>query len=91
MKPLLTLDEVAELLGIPASTLYRWRSEGDGPPSFRVGRVVRYDSADLEAWLQRQKRRTLAGDCTCEADGYCSACSDLPSVQRERKSRFPAA
>ena len=48
---LFTPAEVAEDLGIPISTLYRWRYERKGPPAFRVGRHLRYRESDLEAWL----------------------------------------
>ena len=35
-------DEVAVFLGVPLRTVYRWRSRGEGPPGYRVGRHVRY-------------------------------------------------
>ena len=47
-----SLQEVADFLGVPASTLYRWRHEGRGPASIKVGRVVRYRPEDVDAWLQ---------------------------------------
>ena len=48
---LLTLQQVADQLQIPAATLYYWRSTGDGPKSLRVGRYVRYRQDDLDAWI----------------------------------------
>lgn len=54
---LLTLHDVAQRLGVPLDTLYRWRSLGHGPPGIRLGRHVRVRSSDLEAWLDTQADR----------------------------------
>lgn len=44
--------EVAELSGISAVTLRRWRAEGKGPKFVRIGeRAIRYRRADVLAWL----------------------------------------
>jgi excisionase family DNA binding protein len=51
---LLTPDETADLLRVPVQLLYRWRYERRGPPSFKIGRYVRYRRAELEAWIDRQ-------------------------------------
>ena len=51
MDPLLSVEEVAEYLGVPVNTLYQWRHKGTGPTAFRVGRFLRYDPADVRAWL----------------------------------------
>jgi excisionase family DNA binding protein len=48
---LLTVEDVAELLGIPKATLYRWRYNGCGPPGLAIGRHVRYRPDDIEKWL----------------------------------------
>ena len=53
--PLLSINEVAEWLGVPVTTLYQWRTRGKGPAGIRIGRHVRYDRADVEAWLARQR------------------------------------
>jgi excisionase family DNA binding protein len=46
-----TVADVAEYLGVPVKTLYRWRNTGYGPVGCRVGRYVRYRSSDVEAWI----------------------------------------
>jgi excisionase family DNA binding protein len=46
--------EVAEILGVPQSTLYAWRYRGDGPPAIRVGKHLRYLAAALNEWLNDQ-------------------------------------
>ena len=51
MESLLSVDEVAEFLGIPVATLYQWRHKGCGPEAYRVGRHLRYDPSTVRAWL----------------------------------------
>ena len=51
-KPLLTTDEAAELLAIDARLLSRWRSDSKGPPYIKVGHLVRYKRAALDAWIE---------------------------------------
>jgi excisionase family DNA binding protein len=49
--PLLTLDEAAERLRVPAATLRYWRHKGTGPDSFRMGRRVFYRESALDAFV----------------------------------------
>ena len=51
MERLLSVDEVAEFLGIPVATLYQWRHKGAGPDAYRVGRHLRYDPVAVRSWL----------------------------------------
>lgn len=53
---LLTVQELAEYLGVPVATLYQWRYRREGPPGFRVGRHVRYRRADVEDWIEQRVR-----------------------------------
>lgn len=57
-----TASELAKRFGIPEGTLRYWRHAGIGPRSFKVGRHVRYDEADVLAWLEKQKELTGRGD-----------------------------
>lgn len=52
---LLSVDELADLLQVPVSTIYHWRHRGSGPRAIRVGRYVRFDTADVAAWLRARK------------------------------------
>lgn len=52
LERLMTVEEVAEYLGVPVNTLYQWRHKGTGPTAFRVGRFLRYDPANVRAWLR---------------------------------------
>ena len=48
---LLTVQDLAKYLGVPASTLYAWRYRGQGPAGFRVGKHLRYRWSDVECWV----------------------------------------
>jgi hypothetical protein len=48
---------VAEMLGCSLRTLQRWRMEGKGPPSTKIGRKVFYELNDLQEWIDRGKIR----------------------------------
>jgi excisionase family DNA binding protein len=49
-KLLLSVAETAELLGISQSFLYKL-TESESIPHIRLGRVIRFDKRQLEAWL----------------------------------------
>ncbi len=38
-------------LGISPVTATKWRRRADGPPFVKIGRLVRYRRADLNAWI----------------------------------------
>ena len=52
---LLTVEEVAEWLGVPVGTIYAWRYRSAGPASYKVGRHVRFRRDDVESWLEDQR------------------------------------
>lgn len=52
--------DLAEYLGVPIATLYAWRYQGTGPAAYRVGRHVRYDKRDVDAWLVENRSETRA-------------------------------
>ncbi|MEU9420700.1 helix-turn-helix domain-containing protein [Streptomyces sp. NPDC048272] len=47
----LTPMDLAGLLGVPLETIYQWRRKRTGPRGFRVGVHLRYDPADVRAWV----------------------------------------
>ena len=57
---ILTLPEVAELLRVHPITVYRMIKQGR-LPSFRIGRVLRFDSAQLEDWLRAREIKAATG------------------------------
>ncbi|GGN56024.1 hypothetical protein GCM10010112_07470 [Actinoplanes lobatus] len=54
MAELWSVDDVAAYLRVPVETLYRWRKTKCGPPAARIGRHLRYDPADVQAWFRGQ-------------------------------------
>jgi len=51
---LLSVEDLAEYLGAPATTLYQWRYRREGSRGFRVGRHLRYQRIDVAKWIERQ-------------------------------------
>jgi predicted DNA-binding transcriptional regulator AlpA len=53
--------EVAEMLGVTAKTLWRWRQEGQGPGWMRLGpRKVVYRRDELVRWLKASRQGQAA-------------------------------
>lgn len=52
IEPLLTIEDLARLLGVPVPTIYAWRYRGEGPRGYKVGRHVRYRLAEVNSWLE---------------------------------------
>jgi excisionase family DNA binding protein len=52
MNDLLRPEEVANLTGLSLETLAQWRSQKRGIPYLKIGRAVRYDAADVQAYLE---------------------------------------
>ena len=50
----------AEYLGYAESTLEKRRVTGDGPPFIQLGRVIVYDTRDLDAWLASRRRHSTS-------------------------------
>ncbi len=49
---LLSAEQVAELTGLALDTLAQWRSRRRGIPYLKIGRAVRYDLNDVQAYLR---------------------------------------
>ena len=49
---LLTAEAVAELTGLPVGTLAQWRSQRREIRYLKIGRTVRYDPVDVQAYLE---------------------------------------
>ena len=63
---LLNEHEVADSCSISVLTLRKWRSQRRGPQFVKIGALVRYRPADVDAWIASQG----------------SAKADLPEVAR---------
>ena len=63
LRPLLGVNEVSNILGVPRATLYRWHSMTSpgnliGPRAFRVGRHLRYSLDDLATNIEDPRSDT---------------------------------
>jgi len=54
LEQLLSVQGLADYLGVPVATIYTWRHRQLGPPGFRVGKHVRYRRRDVEDWISSQ-------------------------------------
>lgn len=52
--PLLSLNEVAQLLSVSRPTVYRLIRSGE-LPAIRVGERLRFDQADVQSYLERHR------------------------------------
>ena len=50
----------ARYLGIATRTLQWWRLIGKGPPYHKIGRLVRYDLAALDSFIEAQTRSSTS-------------------------------
>jgi predicted DNA-binding transcriptional regulator AlpA len=57
---LIDTPAAAAKLGATAITLNRWRCQGQGPNFYKIGRLVKYHTDDLDAWIQT---RRVASTC----------------------------
>lgn len=58
----LKTEQLSKRFGIAEGTLRWWRSRNQGPQSFKLGRTVYYDEADVSAWVAAQKKVTGRGE-----------------------------
>lgn len=58
-RDLLTIDELAKRLTVSVGCIRSWRLKGEGPPAVRVGTALRWDSAEVEAWLDSRRESRL--------------------------------
>jgi predicted DNA-binding transcriptional regulator AlpA len=57
---LLNGKKAAAFLGVSERTLERLRTAGEGPKYFKFGMTVRYDPADILAWIKGRKRTSTS-------------------------------
>jgi predicted DNA-binding transcriptional regulator AlpA len=61
---LINETEAAQKLGLSVKTLRRWRWAGNPPPFLKIGAAVRYDPADLEAFIEAGRRTSTSDQGT---------------------------
>jgi predicted DNA-binding transcriptional regulator AlpA len=55
-EPLLTVEQVSQLVGRSVITLEKDRLYGSGPRYVKMGRLVRYRPEDIRAWVAERVR-----------------------------------
>ena len=55
LEPLLNIDELADYLGVPVSTIYDWRTNGKGPRAYRFGKRIMFGITDIRAWMDTMR------------------------------------
>ncbi|MCT7292948.1 helix-turn-helix domain-containing protein [Rhodococcus sp. PAE-6] len=79
----LTVDELAELYGIPISTQREYRARGTSAPYFRAGNRILHRVEAVEDWIKAQER-------AAESDvGDTVACDGTAAVT-DRRARAHA-
>ncbi|CAM5630942.1 helix-turn-helix transcriptional regulator [Streptomyces griseomycini] len=56
----LTPDDIARIFEVSLETVYQWRKKRTGPPGFRIGKHLRYDPADVRAYVSTLKNSATA-------------------------------
>ena len=52
----LTPHDVARMLQVNQRTVLRWAAEDPSMPTFRMGRVIRFEQVALVCWLRKRGR-----------------------------------
>lgn len=54
MSALLTVEDVAALLGVHRQTVYRLKDKPGGIPAYKIGGRVRFRAEEIEAYIKAQ-------------------------------------
>jgi excisionase family DNA binding protein len=60
MHHLLSTEQAATHCGLSPKTLEKLRITGGGPSFVKLGRSVRYDLSDLDAWIASNRRASTS-------------------------------
>lgn len=71
-KKFMTLEDVADLLGVNYQLIYRLVRSG-ALPAIKLGRIYRVTREDLNTYLQNQKTASAGAICEACGTGYRSA------------------
>ena len=58
---LLKIDQLARRLKVSVGCIRAWRLRGEGPPAIRVGTALRWDTSEVEAWLDSRRESRMGG------------------------------
>ncbi len=73
-KEFLSLEEVADLMGVTYQLIYRLVRSGE-LPAVRLGKLYRVSNQDLRAYLEKSKSATAGGTCDVCGEHYSSSLS----------------
>ena len=59
---LLNIREASGLLGLSVHTIYSWISQKRSIPYVKLGKAVRFDTRDLDKWIERMKVHPIEED-----------------------------
>ena len=65
MEEMLTIKQLAVILGVSSRTLDNWRAACRGPAYFRFEGTIRYRMSDVEAWLKGWRVQTIEAVRLC--------------------------
>ena len=55
LESLLNINELADYLGVPVSTIYDWRTNGKGPRACRSGKRIMFGVSDVRTWMDAMR------------------------------------
>ena len=55
LEPFMSVDELANYLGVPKQTIYDWRVNGKGPKAHRFGKRIMFAASDVRSWVDTQR------------------------------------
>lgn len=55
LRPLLSIEQTCNYLGVSGETMAHWRVSGSGPKFIKVNRRIAYDPKDIEDWLDARR------------------------------------
>jgi excisionase family DNA binding protein len=67
LEPLLDVAELAAYLGVPVSTVYDWRTQGEGPAAYRFGRHFEVRRLGREGLGERARSGSARSEAPTQA------------------------
>ena len=60
-RKLIGVKELSEYFGIRVNTIYMWTYQKK-LPYFKIGKLVKFDQEEIDAWLKEKKIKTIRWD-----------------------------